>query len=298
MPRPRPGLKSTPVSEPLTSRAVRLLLAENAVELVCAGDTAKVALHGAQILSWKTGGLERLYLSPRASHAAGMAIRGGIPVCFPQFNQRGPAAGLPKHGFARLVAWQWDEASSGLRGEDVVARFMLADDVSSRTLWPHAFAAALTVRLAPGRLTVALEIANPGTASLAFTAALHSYLSVGNVENVRLCGLDGRPEWDAVADVSGRCPGPIEIAGEFDRVYEAGREPLLLEERESRLQIEQSATFRNTVVWNPGAALCATLPDMPPEDFRHMLCVEAAQVESPVVLAPGESWSGWQRLAA
>ena len=67
------------------------------------GDSALVALHGAQVLSWTVAGRERLYLSPRALFDGRSAIRGGIPLCFPQFNQRGP---LPKHGFARNLAWQ------------------------------------------------------------------------------------------------------------------------------------------------------------------------------------------------
>ncbi|MET0654188.1 MAG: hypothetical protein ABWY94_01280, partial [Pseudoxanthomonas sp.] len=69
------------------------------------GDTVVVAQHGAQVLSWTSGGAERLYLSPRALLDGHSAIRGGVPICFPQFNQRGPR---PKHGFARNLPWQAD----------------------------------------------------------------------------------------------------------------------------------------------------------------------------------------------
>ena len=62
------------------------------------------------------------------------------------------------------------------------------------------------------------------------------------------------------------------------------------------LQITQSATLSNTVVWNPGAALCARLSDMYPDGYRSMLCVEAAQIDQPVMLAPLAQWQGWQEL--
>jgi glucose-6-phosphate 1-epimerase len=54
------------------------------------GDSVLICLQGAQVLSWVGLGQERLFLSPRAAHDGQSAIRGGIPVCFPQFNQRGP----------------------------------------------------------------------------------------------------------------------------------------------------------------------------------------------------------------
>ena len=58
------------------------------IRITC-GDTVLVALQGAHVLSWVSGGRERLFLSP-ANHWDGRtAIRGGIPVCFPQFNARG-----------------------------------------------------------------------------------------------------------------------------------------------------------------------------------------------------------------
>ena len=62
----------------------------------------KVAEQGAQVLSWVSDGRERLFLSPRSALDGSAPIRGGVPVCWPQFNQRGD---LPKHGFARHLPW-------------------------------------------------------------------------------------------------------------------------------------------------------------------------------------------------
>jgi glucose-6-phosphate 1-epimerase len=68
------------------------------------GARAEVYLHGAHVTSWLPAGAseDRLFLSRRSRFAAGAAIRGGIPVCFPQFATQGP---LPSHGFARVTAW-------------------------------------------------------------------------------------------------------------------------------------------------------------------------------------------------
>lgn len=60
---------------------------------------ASFALQGAHLLSWKPAGEEEvLWLSNNTPFKNGVAIRGGIPVCWPWF---GPAAqqGLPAHGF-------------------------------------------------------------------------------------------------------------------------------------------------------------------------------------------------------
>ena len=63
------------------------------------GARATVLLHGGHVVSWVPAGAdEQLYLSPKSSFAPGSAIRGGVPVIFPQFNTRGP---LQRHGFAR-----------------------------------------------------------------------------------------------------------------------------------------------------------------------------------------------------
>lgn len=66
---------------------------------------ASFALQGAHLLSWKPAGEEEvLWLSNNTPFKNGVAIRGGVPVCWPWF---GPAAqqGLPAHGFARNLPW-------------------------------------------------------------------------------------------------------------------------------------------------------------------------------------------------
>ncbi|MCZ2499161.1 D-hexose-6-phosphate mutarotase [Xylophilus sp. Kf1] len=257
------------------------------------GDRAIVALQGAQVLSWTTAdGVERLYLSPQAVLDGRSAIRGGVPVCFPQFNQRGP---LPKHGFARNRTW---EAVSAASGPDR-AVLALRDDDESRLLWPHAFNARLEVALAPGSLTVAFTVENTGAEPLEFTLALHSYLRIADIDSTRLHGLGSLPFWDAVHDTEPEplAPGePLRFDGETDRVYQAAAAPLVMDDGQGRLSIAQDPVFGQTVVWNPGAALSARLADMPGDGYRHMLCVEAAEVDTPVRLAAGETWSGAQRL--
>ena len=70
------------------------------------GAQATVLLHGGHLVSWKpAGGEEQLYLSPTAVAGQGQAIRGGVPVIFPQFEQRGPDVSLPRHGLARTRTW-------------------------------------------------------------------------------------------------------------------------------------------------------------------------------------------------
>ena len=258
------------------------------------GDSALVALQGAQVLSWIAGGEEQLFLSPRAAHDGSTPIRGGIPVCFPQFNQRGP---LVKHGFARTLAWQAQPADAVAAGDGLRLTLRLSDCAQTRAVWPHAFVAEMDIWLQPGTLTVGLSVHNPGDTPLAFTAALHSYLRLDDVAQATLTGLEGLRYWDAVADTHPLQQGPVRFGPELDRVYLRPAQPLLLSAAgQPRLRIAQDPAWVDTVVWNPGALLCAGLADMPPAGHAQMLCVEAAAIDAPVVLAPRQRWQAAQRL--
>lgn len=254
------------------------------------GERAVVALHGAHVLSWTTAdGVERLYLSPDAVFDGHAAIRGGVPVCWPQFNTRGP---LAKHGFARTLPWR-----VATDAQDGALVLVLEDSAETRAVWPHAFELRLTVALAPQRLRVSLDVTNSGDTELAFTTALHSYLRVDEIADARLVGLQGAARWDAVRDVrQTESAEALRFDAEFDSVYATPPTPLRLVQPGGTLQVEPSPNCTETVVWNPGAALAAKLTDLPDDGWRHMLCVEAACIDTPVLLAPGARWQAWQQL--
>ncbi len=260
------------------------------------GDSALVSLQGAQVLSWVSRGEERLFLSPKAAHDGQTAIRGGIPVCFPQFNQRGP---LVKHGFGRVSHWSADAALPWSE-DGVQLTLRLKDSEESRAVWPHAFEALLTVQLKPGSLSVQLAVHNRGQQDLPFTAALHSYLRVPQVAQASLHGLQGLTYWDAAAavpDTHITQQGEVRFGAETDRVYPRAADALQLQAAgQPWLEIAQDELWRETVVWNPGPVLCATLKDMEADSWQHMLCVEAAAIDAVVVVAPGQRWQAAQTL--
>jgi glucose-6-phosphate 1-epimerase len=279
------------MSSTATCRKVQFAgLPATELQLPC-GDRVVVADHGAHVLSWVTDGRERLYLSPQSVMNGQVAIRGGIPVCFPQFNMRGD---LPKHGFARNLPW----AVNPPKLEAAQAHLVLSlnDSAATRQWWDQAFEARLLIELTPGALQVELAVRNTDSKPLAFTGALHSYFAVSDVAQSRLLGLGGHAEWDAVTDRHGSAAPELRFVGEFDRVYTAAPQGYELQDGPHVLSIEQDMDWAHTVVWNPGAAKCAQLNDMPADGWQYMLCVEAAQVYEPVVVPPGDFWQGAQRL--
>lgn len=256
------------------------------------GDSVFVAQQGAHVLSWQAQGKERLFLSPASVCDGVTAIRGGVPVCFPQFNQRG---NLPKHGFARNMPWRLVQERS--QGPQKV--FELSSNDATLALWPHAFKTFMTVNLAPSSLQMTLTVENHGQQSLSFTGALHTYFAVDAISQVSLQGQTEQPEWDAVKDTRQKCSGQLRFDAEFDRVYDVQSETQphwTLQDGSATLQISQSASWGQSVIWNPGADKCAQLKDMPATGYQRMLCVEAARVTSSIEVPPNQSWVGWQLL--
>lgn len=252
------------------------------------GERVSVSRHGGQVVSWQDAtGRELLYLSPLCPLGGPAPIRGGVPVCFPQFASRGP---LARHGFARTSMWTpVPDSSPG------VVRMRLADDEASRAAWPHRFELELLARVQRGSLLVQLTVRNTGTSTWSFTGALHTYLRTTDVATVVLSGLAAHEFEDALAGgAMCRDAGP-DLSRPIDRVYGHASEPLLLREGGSALRIEQQG-FEDVVVWNPGPEGGSRPADLPPGDHRHMLCVEAAQVVAPIALKPGQTWLGSQAL--
>jgi glucose-6-phosphate 1-epimerase len=255
------------------------------------GGTAEVYLHGAHVTSWvPAGGSEALFLSRAATIAPGKAIRGGVPVIFPQFAGMGP---LPKHGFARTQPWERvDDAE-----HPGAVRLRLRDSAGTRALWPHPFLAELAVEIGGDWLSIALTIRNTGGAAFEFTAALHTYLRVGDVRRATVRGLRG-VRYRVTREPERVDEEPeVTVNGAVDRVYlRTPRELRVHDPENGRDFMLRASGFADTVVWNPWAAATAALPDMEDDEYLEMICVEAAQVGAPVRLEAGASWTGSQRL--
>jgi glucose-6-phosphate 1-epimerase len=261
------------------------------------GASADIYLHGAHVTSWRPApdGEERLFLSARSEFRDTAAIRGGIPVIFPQFATEGP---LPRHGFARTSLWSLHSLEQRDEG-DAVATFTLTDSPATHATWAAEFCLTLTVRVAGARLQVTLGVENTGASPFSFAAALHTYLRVKDAERAEVVGLQGARYRESSAPTLFHVDDErsLRAMGPLDRVYVRAPRFVTLREPERSLGVEMM-DFTDIVLWNPGAEAARGLADMEPHGARAMMCIEAAVVQRPVALASGGRWTGAQMLDA
>lgn len=247
-----------------------------AVRLKACGSEALVYLHGAHVASFRTSEHgELLWVSEKAVYAAGKAIRGGIPLCFPWFGAHQSEPQLPAHGFARTREWRFE--GSEMHGDNVVAELSLVSDAATLSAFPHAFVARL--RLSVGReLSVALEVENVSSSPFDYEVALHTYLGVSDVRQVHVSGLAGARYDDKVNGQRGVIEGDaaLRIGAETDRVYEStARVSIDDPGRKQRLIVDKTSSS-TTVVWNPWIEKAKRMADFGDDEWPSMLCIEAA----------------------
>lgn len=259
------------------------------------GGSVELRCHGAHVTSWRTPeGTERLFLSADAILDGTAAIRGGVPVIFPQFAAEGP---LPKHGFARTARWRLADVAA--EGAAPYAVLELTERDATLAEWPHPYSATFRAELVNGSLRLSLAVHNSGDAPFEFTAALHTYLRVRSAFTARVLGLQGTRYRDSTEGGVLRTQSDAELAirGEVNRIYLGV--PGIVEVIDGSHHVRSAMRgFDDVVVWNPGREGEAALGDMEPGGAAHMLCIEAAAIGRPVPLAPDERWSGAQRLTA
>ena len=245
-------------------------------------------LHGAQVTSWKPAGTEEvIFLSDRAQWNEGIAIRGGIPICFPWFRAKADDPRAPAHGFVRTKAWQLESITR--EGDDVVVAISTASNADTRKWWPFDF--RLIHRVVFGaELKLELVVTNTGTHPFRFEEALHTYYRVGHIENVRITGLDGVSYLDNTESNREKTQhGDVVITKQTDNAYLDTQQVIGLLDGEMHRHIltakEHSLT---TVVWNPWREGAKALSDLGDDEWQEMVCVEASNILGfAVSLAPG-----------
>lgn len=257
------------------------------------GATALVTDHGAHLLSWTpAGGEPALFLSEGSLYGGAAAIRGGVPVIFPQFGERGTGK---RHGFARVAPWR--QVFAGIEEGRAVARYCLNNNDTDGLGWPERFELTLEVAFAGQALQESLTVHNPSDRSWECCAALHTYLRVSDLASSAIEGLQQAGFVDQTRGglAAAQEASLLHIDGEVDRIYPAVKNPLLLRDGARRMAVGQSG-FRDVVIWNPGAEKAGQLPDMQAGEERSFICIEAGAIMEPIRLGPGEEWTGKQQL--
>lgn len=249
----------------------------------------EIYLHGANITSWKpSGGEEVLFVSAKSRWEDGVAIRGGVPICFPWFGGKAGDAKAPAHGFVRTKAWRLDSVEK--TGGGATVKLSTESDESTKRWWAADF--RLEHRVTFGsELRMELVLKNSGKVALRFEEALHTYFRVGKIEEARLHGLSGMRYTDKTDSRKEKMQqGDVEITSETDREYLDTPHEVELEDPVLRRQIRiANENSRTTVVWNPWAEKARAMSDFGDEEWKQMMCVETTNVSQfAVEVAAGE----------
>eukprot|EP00249_Psilotum_nudum_P011040 c22932_g3_i1 orf=237-1229(-) len=266
------------------------------------GSSAQVHLFGGQVTSWKNNqGEELLFVSNKAIFKPPRAIRGGIPICFPQFSNLGI---IEQHGFARNRFWTIDSNPPPLltSGNKAIIDLILKPTEDDLKIWPHSFEFRLRVALGlGGELTLTARVRNTDSKPFSFTIALHTYFSVSDISEVRIEGLETLDYLDNLQNLK-RCTeqgGAITFESEVDRIYLSTPTKIaIIDHGRKRTFVLKKEGLPDAVAWNPWEKKAKAMPDFGDDEYKHMLCVEAAAIEEPITLKPGEEWKGRHEISA
>lgn len=259
------------------------------VEITTPAAAGEMYLHGAHVTSWRpVGGDEVFFVSSKSRWQDGVAIRGGVPICFPWFGNKADHPKAPAHGFVRTKSWQLDAVTAS--GDDVTVSMSTGSDGTTRKWWPADFRLIHCATFS-SELTLELELHNTGDSPLRFEEALHSYFKVDDVRTAPVSGLDEvryLDKTDENREVIQK--GNVVIAGETDRVYLDTQGGVVLLDRgfgrRTSIAKENSLT---SVVWNPWEQKAKAMSDLGAGEWVHMLCVEISNVLGAAVeVAPGQ----------
>ncbi|KAF2766628.1 galactose mutarotase-like protein [Teratosphaeria nubilosa] len=279
------------------------------------GDSVEVLLFGATVYSWKSSGRENLWLSSAAKMDGSKPVRGGVPVCFPNFGpppKEHATSKLPQHGFARNSTWEYLGRSSSESGKlasggdnSVRLDFGLSSSQLSqeaKSAWPYDFNLIYSVTLGKEGLQTMLNVQNKGTQSFEFQMLLHTYFKIPDISKTEVKGLGSATYIDKMLNATEhqQTDPSIRIAGEVDRVYKSIKQDTssIVVDGKPYLDVIRD-NLDDSVVWNPWIEKSKGMSDFEPKDgYTTMVCVEVGAVNGWQRLEPGETFEGGQAVKA
>lgn len=247
--------------------------------------TAKISVYSAQVLSFQPAGEpeDLMFVSDNAYYKVGKATKGGIPICWPWFGPDPEGKGRASHGFVRNRMWNLLSTEATSTGETRV-RFGLTDTDETKAIWPHTFELTMDVLVGNG-LTVTLTTRNTGDTSFSITQALHTYLTTGDIAQVKVLGLEDTQYIDKPDGGQQKTQtGAVTVSGEVDRIYTDVKPELVVEDGDlgRRIRISTSGS-KTAIVWNPWSEIAEKMADLAAQDYQRFICVETANAANDVV---------------
>lgn len=255
---------------------------------------AIILLQGAHLISWiPIGGEEVFYVSPLGAFCEGVAVRGGVPLCWPWFGK----AQLPAHGLARINCWKYLSSSEDKYGNAHIAFALDIPLALAQTaqLW---CGETVECHFVIGRSLEQRLITTAGSVPLTLSEAFHNYFSVGNISDVLVSGLN-QSSYEELSPAFIEENGDyFHICGHIDRIYSNSRGEVVIDDiiksRVIRLMRKESGSV---VVWNPAKALSLEMKDLPDDAWKEFLCVETANIgKNARILAPFQRHQLYQEI--
>lgn len=235
--------------------------------------TGELYLHGAHLTAWQPAGHRPILWMSQASYfSPEKPIRGGIPICFPWFGPHQSDGSQPAHGLARITEWSLTSVTAESSG--ITCLILTALIESYRLEYQVRIGATLSMSLIVTNL-------QEGNALSEFESALHTYLSVSEIRNVSVYGLESAEFIDKIRGAS-QCPATgeaIRFTEETDRVYTAfDSECSAVDSGFERKIVIRKTGSGSTVVWNPWIEKSRRMPDFGDNEWTGMLCIESGNI--------------------
>jgi glucose-6-phosphate 1-epimerase len=254
--------------------------------------TGDLYTQGAHVAHWTPSGQRPvLFTSSKSLFAPGKAIRGGVPIIWPWFGGRGGGLPGPAHGFARSMEWTVESTKLHPGGAVEIA-LVLAPTDATRALGIDKF--LLRFRAIFGKtFEMQLETTNESAEPLKYEDALHTYFSIGDINQTGVTGLEETTFIDKTDGFKRKQHSnqPVTVAKETDQVHLNSQSTCVIHDPvwKRKIVVEKSGSD-STVVWNPWTEKIKGMSDMAPDEWREFICVESCNAsDNAVTLAGGQS---------
>lgn len=284
-----------------------------AIELTNGDDSIIITLFGAHVVSWKISGEEQIFVSSISKFDKSKAIRGGIPLVFPQFSR--PLEIMQQHGFARNNNWNRIIEDNDLEKiKEGKVSFELTENESTLALYPHKFRLVYSLHLEKNWLHLNFQVTNTGDSEMKCHTLLHTYFKlkdssetiIGGFGNLKYTSNIDKKEYLNDMETN-------RIDKEIDQMYKNCKvnndscitifpdgelntmKVSYAAQKESGMNDSVSSSNGSiapvpvdVVFWNGWVDKCKAMGDMDDDAYKHYVCIEPGTVADWVVLNEGE----------